>query len=198
METIPRREQFKYHQFYCEENVYHLTADLLGSHRRLQALFISNLRMRCLFYNQRAAPPGRPLVWDYHVVLLDGPHADGTETGAPRYRIFDFDTRLEFGLDAERYLHETFRPPGLENLRPLFRLVAAREFLATFSTDRRHMREDPENPDSPWQQPPPPWEPPQGPSAAGPHELPRFIAMEPGPPGVVVNLEELLETIRLP
>ncbi|TVR70347.1 MAG: hypothetical protein EA427_06015 [Spirochaetaceae bacterium] len=185
------RNNHRYHPFYCEENIYYLCSDLIGSHHRLQALFISNARRACLFHNQKATPPGRPTVWDYHVVLLDGPSND-----VPRYRIRDFDTRLSFGIDAEEYLQKTFDRPGSDRFRPRFRLVSAREFLATFSTDRRHMRKDPENQASPWLQPPPPWDPPRGSNAASEHELPAYISMEPEGPGVLVDLEELLEMIR--
>lgn len=183
----------RYRRYYCEENIYLLCEDLLDSHRRLQAVFISNSRAQCLFYHQRCAEVGAPLVWDYHVVLLDGPHRAPVD--APPYRIFDFDTRLGFGIDAEEYLRKTFQPPGPERLRSRFRLVPVHDFLAGFSTDRRHMRVDPQNPDSPWLQPPPPWDPPRGSGAARAHELPRFISMEPEGPGVTVNLDELLEVV---
>jgi hypothetical protein len=185
--------EHRYQQYYCEENIYLLSEDLLGSHRRLQVLFISNSRKACLFHHQSSAAAGTPLIWDYHVVLLDGPHRDPVD--APLYRIFDFDTRLGFGIDAERYLRSTFRPPGPQRFRPLFRLIPVEIFLTGFSTDRRHMREDPENPDSPWLQPPPPWDPPRGSGAASPHELPRFISMEPEGPGLTVHLDELLEVV---
>lgn len=186
-----KRNSYRYQPFYCEENVYRLCEELIGSHLRLQAIFISNARQACLFHNQKAAPPGNPTVWDYHVVLLEGPHED-----TPMYRIYDFDTRLPFGVEAEEYLRKTFEPPGPERFRPRFRLLSAGEFLATFSTDRRHMRKDPQDRTSPWLQPPPPWDPPRGARAASEHELPTFISMEPAGPGVVADLAELLGMIR--
>ncbi len=171
------RDTFSYQPYYCEENIYLLCRDLASGGLRLQALFITSTSGACLFFNQTAAPPGKPMLWDYHVILLAG----------PPYRVFDFDTSLGFGVDAEEYLRRTFDPGAPPRVLPLFRLLDGREFLARFSTDRRHMRDG----SGAWLQPPPSWDPPRGPAAASDHELPRYIAMDEPEPGVIVNLQEL-------
>lgn len=181
---IPR--SLDYQPFYCEENIYRLAAELAaGSHHvDFSALFISNRQQTCALLHQRAAPAGEIVLWDYHVVLL---LSSGT---AGRHCIVDLDSRLGAVTPAETYLRATFGLQVAPSLRPRFRQVGGAEFLDSFSTDRRHMREQEQ-----WLQPPPPWEPPCGAHAGSCHELPRFLDTSGGGPGQVLTLPELAEEL---
>ncbi|MBM4359529.1 MAG: hypothetical protein FJ096_15605 [Deltaproteobacteria bacterium] len=139
---------FDYQPLYCEENVFRLLAHPQLVRSRRFALFITNRSRRVAMWAQRAAASTDPIVWDYHVVLL---------TLAPA-RIWDLDTRLPVPCDLERYLAQSFLPlePAVASLAPAFRLVPAAELIATFASDRRHMRTS----EGGFTAPPPPWPPP--------------------------------------
>lgn len=135
---------YRYHAFYCEENVYHLARepDLAG--RRREVVFISNATRSVAMWNQRAAGGrGRVLLWDYHVVLLV----------QDPWEIWDLDTLLGFPLPAAEYLRRSFRADLPEHYLPRFRVVDAGAFTEAFASDRAHMRRR----DGRWQRPPPPW-----------------------------------------
>ncbi len=175
---------YRYQPYYCEENAYFFCRDLLDrgeDPEMLSALFITNQNRCCLLNHQKAAPPGAPVLWDYHVILLQS---------HPPASIVDPDCRLGLTLPAMTYLNATF-PVGIPlSLRPLFRVVPAMEFMETFASDRRHMR----YPDGSWHQPPPPWQPPHGPHPPGTHTLPLFLRTagdDPTLPGELITLEQL-------
>jgi hypothetical protein len=138
--------------YYCEENVYRLAgrADLIR--HPAEVVFVSNARRQVACWHQQAAAPGEPLVWDYHVVLLerapDGP------------LLWDLDTRLGAPVPAALWVAETFQDPSWVRapFHPRFRVAPAPLFLATFATDRSHMRVG-----TRWRRPPPPWDPPGAP-----------------------------------
>jgi hypothetical protein len=166
----------RYHPFYCEENVWWLChADSIASNA--DVLFISNERQQCLLLQQRAAPEGEPVLWDYHVVLV----SNGS--------VWDLDSRLEMPTTIERYLNATFPPlpHDMQNLAPSFRVVAKQEFLSVFCTDRSHMQRD----DGSWLKPPPSWQPPK---PTGKHRAPnqlRFVDMRDDVAGTVLDLDAL-------
>ena len=150
----------RYQPFYCEENVFHLSAEPLVAHRPREIVFISNADRACVMWHQRAArKPGAPLVWDYHVVLL---------VGAP-WEIWDLDTSLGFPVPAAKYLARSFRADLPASYLPVFRVVEASAFTAAFASDRSHMR----GPDGRWLRAPPPW-PAIGSPGAAPN-LRRFV-----------------------
>lgn len=106
---------------------------------RLFAVFISNANMSVVLYSQKLAKaPEEPVVWDYHVVLLELRSEDH------KAYIWDFDTTLPFVTPLAAYVRATF--PGQsalkEQYRSLFRIVRADHFAAYFASDRSHMRDD--------------------------------------------------------
>ena len=162
-----------YQPFYCEENAYlRVVGDVRpgGDH----ALFITNPRRQVAVFEQRLAPPGEPVVWDYHVIAVDR---------ASR-AVVDPDSRLEMPCELAWYLAATFPtlPPRLAAYAPRFRLVPAAELAATFSSDRRHMRSE----RGTYREPPPPW-PPIGEG----HTLARYLDLDDPIAGQVLSLDGL-------
>ncbi|MDX9802191.1 MAG: hypothetical protein RBT69_12745 [Spirochaetia bacterium] len=168
---------FRYHPYYCEENIYLLCADFFrekddtGAH----VLLITNSFGGCSFACQKIAHEGRIVLWDYHVVL----HTDSL--------IYDFDSTLPFPCPADQYLCNTFLPETSFIYQPLFNAVPARTYLDKFSSDRRHMK----NPDGNWKKPPPPWPLISGWSAESTHELPRFLDCKAESFGCIISLKDL-------
>jgi hypothetical protein len=162
-----------YQAFYCEENAYLRVAGPVrpgGDH----ALFITNARRQVAVFEQRLAPPGEPVVWDYHVIAID----------RAAQTVVDPDSRLELPCGLERYLGATFPPlpPPLEPYSPRFRLVASAALVATFASDRRHMRDE----RGAYRAPPPAW-PPIGMG----HTLDRYLDLDDPIAGDVLTLDGL-------
>jgi hypothetical protein len=180
-------EGHRYQPYYCEENVWWLcqAPELHEVERRV--VFITNRGRSCHLCAQRAgdvaAGVGRgEVVWDYHVVLFTA------QKGG--WQVWDQDSLLGMPVMARRYLASTFaRTPMLpKRFWPMFRVVAADDFLRLFSTDRRHMRRA----DGSYLQPPPPWPAPRPANMAEAHTLPRFIDLAEAAPlfGDVLDLAE--------
>lgn len=161
----------RYQPFYCEENVWWLCQEPRFADARSWVVVMSNRGRQCALWEQRAADPGEPVVWDYHVVLL------------VERMVWDLDTRLGLPVPLPDYLRASFRtlPPEVAAYRPLFRLVPADEFVKVFATDRSHM-----NDADGWRAAPPSWKPP----GAG-MNLMRFVDMDDDFIGAVVTLEQL-------
>ncbi len=185
--------EYAYAPCYCEENIYLLLETLRDgdSHEDstgrglgtdpgdYRVIFVTNEQRGCAFLEQKAVPPGRPIVWDYHVVLLAG--------RGSKALIWDLDTRLDFPCPAIEYLDRTF-PRNLEEaLRPLFRIIPGTSYLDGFSSDRRHMRRL----DGSWLQSPPPWRELHGPGTDDPHELACILDLGDSRWGPLVNLASL-------
>lgn len=155
-----------YQPFYCEENVWQLCQRDEFRHEDVYAVFISNAARTCALWSQRASGSSTtPVVWDYHVILLD--------TSTQPAQIWDLDTRLGAPLRAERWWQVTF-PLGAavpDALTPRFRLVPAPVYAERFSSNRAHMRDTAGN----YQAPPPPWPPIFDPATGT--NLHRFIDM---------------------
>jgi len=135
---------YRYHPFYCEENVYHLAREPVVAARRREVVFISNADRSVAMWSQRAAGVrGHALLWDYHVVLLV----------QDPWEIWDLDTLLGLPLPARDYLRRSFRADLPEEYLPRFRAVGAEAFVEAFASDRAHMRRK----DGRYQRPPPPW-----------------------------------------
>lgn len=162
-----------HHQpFWCEENIWHLTADPRVADRAREVWLISNPERRVAMWAQRAAPSAEmPVVWDYHVVLL----ARG-ERGA---ELWDLDHTGPCPRPVTDWLAASFAPlDGLAALKPLqprFRVITAEVYRSSFASDRRHMRSE----DGAWSAPPPPWEPICGPRATHSWVLGDWLAFEP-------------------
>ena len=163
---------FRYQPFYCEENAWWLcAADELGAGRR-QVVFVVARAGRCPMLEQRAAPPGHLIAWDYHVVVVDGAR-----------RVWDLDSRLPLPSPGLHWLERSFalagRLPAL--YAPRFRVVPADEFRSGFASDRSHMR----GRRGGWLHPPPPW-PPIGTGMT----LPVYLDPENPRPGRLMRLAE--------
>lgn len=173
----------RYTPFYCEENVYWLAQDPRFVNRDSEVVFISNERRACALFHQRAAPaPGEPVFWDYHVVL-----AVRTDE---RVEVWDLDCDLGMPLPAIAWLDATFGPardlPAA--FAPRFRAILAAEYVATFSSDRSHMR----RPDGTFQAPPPEW-----PAIVhGPSTLMRFVDVKSPFLGELLELDALYRRWR--
>ena len=169
-----------YQPFYCEENIFHLCQEPRFAARDPAALFVSGSSGECVMWRQKQAP-GSAMSWDYHVILLV----------RDPWEIWDFDTTLGFPVPAAPYLRWSFRP-DVElppEVAPRFRIVEKEELVATFASDRSHMRKR----GGGFQKAPPPW-PAIGAEGAA-SNLRRFIAMEDWIAGEVVSLATLLARV---
>lgn len=166
----------RHQPFYCEENVWWLLQHpSLVDHERF-ALFITNPLRQCPVWAQRAGPEDGFVVWDYHVIAIV--RRDGVEA-------WDLDTRLGMPLGLADYLAGTFpvaAAPTGPPFAPRFRLIEGDDFVATFHTDRSHMRTA-----EGWLQPPPPWPPPSSPGGGG-GNLMRFVDLDDPIAGEVLDL----------
>lgn len=140
---------FRHTPYYCEENCYWLAQDARFRGRQTQVVFVSNETRSVAFLHQRAAAqPGDWVVWDYHVVVLE---LAGERDEA---RIWDLDSTLGMPIPARTWLERSFDARVTTLYAPRFRLVDAARYIASFASDRRHMRlADARG----WQAPPPPW-----------------------------------------
>jgi hypothetical protein len=177
---VTSRPSYRYHPFYCEENVFHLAREPVFSGRQRAVVFISNPERACAMWHQRAAlRPTWPIVWDYHVVLLvAGP-----------WEVWDFDTLLGLPVPAADYLRRSFPAALPDEHHPCFRVVDAEVFADTFASDRSHMR----SAGGRYRQPPPPWAPIGRPGTAS--NLMRFVDVTAPFVGEVIDLGELLERV---
>jgi hypothetical protein len=155
LEHTLRRAEAQYAAQFCEENIWHLCQHPKLAELERHVVFISNYLRCCPFWEQRAGAEGsEPILWDYHVILFTrrSPDLDGC--------VFDLDTRLDFPSGVEGYLQQTFRNVALlpTAYQPMFRVTSAVDYVATFSSDRSHMRDDRGN----WLAPPPTWPPIMG------------------------------------
>jgi hypothetical protein len=172
METDgPAREACRYQPLYCEENAWWLCQDESLAARSCFVVFISNAARSVAMWQQRSAPEGEPLVWDYHVLVLT----------ADPWLVWDFDTRLGWPVAAHDYFADSFvAAPGA--LSPRFRRVKAADYVASLVTDRAHMRRS----DGSWRAEPPTWPPPGGADSA-PNAM-RFVDLDDvGVPGQIFD-----------
>ena len=144
---------FLYQPHWCEENIWHLAADPRVGAGERYVLLLTGTSGEFACWNQRAAgPPGRCVLWDYHVVLA---------VHRRSWEILDLDTHLPCPTSAADWLDGTF-PFDNKHLMPGIRvralMIPAAEWRRDLWTDRGHMR----TASGGWQKPPPPWDPPQG------------------------------------
>ncbi|CAG11652.1 unnamed protein product [Tetraodon nigroviridis] len=149
-----RREDCVYTSCYCEENVWKLCEFARGQKtpplEELLVVFISNASRMVPLWRQRSGYGDQPVVWDYHVILLQvGLDSDP--------QVYDLDSDLSFPCSMELYASQALRSD--RSLRPAyhrrFRVIPADSFLLNFASDRSHMR----NADGSWKMPPPPYPP---------------------------------------
>lgn len=163
------RRRCAHQPYYCEENVWRLfTDDRLPEPGA--AVFITNADRQVAMWGQRAAAHD-PIVWDYHVVALL-PERDV---------VVDLDDRTRTVWPRRAWLEHAFRAFVEPAFRPRFRIVPRAPFLATFASDRSHMR----RPDGSLLQPPPPWPAPTQPGCAT--TLSRYLDLDDPIAGVVTD-----------
>lgn len=168
----------RYQPFYCEENAWWLCQEPFLREKDPRVVFVSNPSGHCLLWHQRAASPGQPVVWDYHVIVIT--KVDG--------QVWDPDTRLGIPVPARGYLKKSFSSAIVPNdLKPFFRVVPAERFVQVFSTDRSHMRDR----NGKWIHPPPAWDPP----GSGVMNLMSFVNMVEPFEGEVLSLSDLLNSV---
>lgn len=163
--------------------MWHLAGGQQFEAREAWVAVVTNPRRAVAMWFQRASErPGRPLLWDYHVIMF-------ARTGRGDVEVWDLDTLLGLPVPAQHYLEASFEagaPP--EELRPRFRLMAASEYRDAFASDRRHMKDD----QGVWLAPPPPWrEIGQG------HSLPDLVNLGAQGPGQVLDLAGLRRQLQL-
>jgi len=183
-DPIPPHADCLYAACYCEENVYKLVEKISKEHPECLpstwAVFISNSAQQIPLWRQKSGRKDDGLVvWDYHVLLLHRNKENQTF-------VYDLDTSLPFPAQFSTYCEaalaseEHLQP----NLHRQFRVVRASEYLASLSTDRRHMRKG-----EGWLQNPPSWPCIRG-MAGQEHNLDMFISMDKGVPvGEVFDLK---------
>ncbi len=175
---------YRYQPYYCEENIWHLCrhrAEEVGDEVERYAMLISNASKTCALWSQRASPQlGEPVVWDYHVVMLE--YDDETP------HVWDLDTRLDVPVEAATWIDHTFpiRERTPDRLTPRIRLLEASVYLEAFSSDRSHMRDEAGE----WRQAPPDWELIYE-SNRG-MNLPAWLDMQRESPGTVLDLETFI------
>ncbi|MFW5744578.1 MAG: hypothetical protein ACOC2D_14975 [Spirochaetota bacterium] len=139
----------RYAPYYCEENVYWLAHDDLAvrpdADGGARVVLISNPHRAVAVAAQRAGRgPAGIVVWDYHAVYV----RDGF--------VYDLDSVLSCPVPIAEYCAATF-PAALREsapaCAPVFAVIAARDYLRVFSSDRSHMRDE----HGSYRQPPPPW-----------------------------------------
>jgi len=132
--------------FWCEENIWHLAQHpCLGEGERW-VVVLTGQEEEVVCWQQRAADEGAPVMWDYHVVLVN------KHQGC---QIWDLDTRLGAPIAAHDWLQGTFPCPTLVRraFQPRFAVLPAKDYVEQFGSDRAHMR----TVDGGWLHPPPLW-----------------------------------------
>ncbi|KAL8162952.1 hypothetical protein V2J09_014441 [Rumex salicifolius] len=148
--------QFDHTPFYCEENVYWLCKKLCSSGKLeesdLFVIFISNDKKQVPLWHQKASRRTDGVVlWDYHVICIQK-----KKDGSP-HLVWDLDSNLPFPCQLDVYVAETIRPSFqlFSMYQRFFRVVHAPNYLCSFASDRRHMRDSAGN----WIEYPPPSDP---------------------------------------
>ncbi|KAL9653194.1 hypothetical protein ABK040_009500 [Willaertia magna] len=149
------KESLIYTHCYCEENIYKLCEGLSQKEETNKELdncyvvFISSLEERVPMWFQ--SDDNQLVVWDYHVIFIHKP-SNNDEYNNSKSMVYDFDIRLDFPIDFPTYFFKAFMTSFLlegppKNLISLlekvqFRIIPAKEYLTTFSSDRSHMLGD--------------------------------------------------------
>ncbi|KAF7645031.1 hypothetical protein LDENG_00211490 [Lucifuga dentata] len=165
------RENCVYTSCYCEENVWKLCEFVekqrTASLQEVLVVFISNQNRTVPLWKQKSGTGDKPVIWDYHVILLHNKRDDAL--------VYDLDSILPFPCSLQRYAAEGLRPDC--DINPTYhrklRVVPAESFLQNFASDRSHMK----TADGGWTAPPPAY--PLIHTAESQMNLDDFISMEP-------------------
>lgn len=134
---------------FCEENIYHLAQELLMNQIdcqqiescKLYVVFLGSVGQTTPIWMQKSSEDWNdPVVWDYHVVLLRI-YVDGVSPNGSKALIYDFDSTLQFPVDASHYIISSLRPQIRlsKEFEQHCRIVPAQIFLDHFASDRSHM-----------------------------------------------------------
>lgn len=185
MEGIVDQSQCIYTPYYCEENVWQLCQLVEKNCPQLLhhcfAVFISNDVKQVPLWCQKASKGF--VLWDYHVIMII------KQDDQQQSLVYDLDTTLTFPCSFQQYLNDGIRSESefIEKFKRKFRVIGAKEFLATFASDRRHMLM-PSGSD--YQQPPPTYPPIK--TSMSDHNLDTFISMDSSKGvGQVMDVSEL-------
>jgi hypothetical protein len=139
---------FLHQPFWCEENVWHLAQHAATQAPERLVLVLTGAGAQVACWHQKAGDPGRPILWDYHVVLA-------TRTDARGWQVWDLDSRVGIPVEARAWLQATFPAPDQvpRPYQPRFAAIPADDYVRGFGSDRAHMRDS----DGSWMQQPPPW-----------------------------------------
>jgi hypothetical protein len=177
--------KFKYTPCYCEENIWQLARDSRFHELDARVILITGPGShRKLWFQRSSEHVTQPVCWDYHVILLVW---DNT------WQVWDFDTTLDFPVNASTYFLKTFRGPdeSFENTNAFFKTIEAKEYIDNFSSDRSHMR----LPSGDWVVPPPSWSPIV---KGGISNLIEWLDIESDGPGKVLSLEQIIKLCSSP
>lgn len=181
-----------YTSCYCEENVWKLCQQIKKDNgttlKEYHVVFISNKKRQVPLWMQKSGKdPLSPVIWDYHVILIQKP-----EEGKPL--VYDLDSLLAFPCLLEHYIHQALQNEQTmkKEYHRKFRVIEAQRFLDIFASDRSHMR----LPNGQYQHPPPNYAPIR--TARESMNLNEFINMSqsynPNSRGKVTDLKGLAST----
>lgn len=129
-----------YTSCYCEENVWKLCHQIKVNNPQTldeyYVVFISNKKRQVPLWMQKSSKdPLTPVVWDYHVILLQKPKEG-------KSLVYDLDSILAFPCSLEQYLSQAIQSERTikKEYHRKFRIIQAEQFLATFASDRSHMK----------------------------------------------------------
>ncbi|MCK5734979.1 MAG: hypothetical protein KAH21_00820, partial [Spirochaetaceae bacterium] len=130
------KKSYSYTPLFCEENIWHLCHTLLNQEltgKDYRIILLTNANKSIALFSQQRSEKNKPVIWDYHVVL------EAENQG--KAVVFDFDSRLDFPIDAANYWNNTL--PGKTevhpNYLPDFRVIPSADYLHYFHSDRSHM-----------------------------------------------------------
>lgn len=153
---------------FCEENVWRSLQEPSNNPR--WAVFVSTEDRKCTMWAQRTQNGITPVIWDYHVVMLEQ-----TPEG---FQVWDPDCTAGSSLSASDWTMANFPQPD-RDVR--FRIVDAEMFRREFRSDRRHSRGSAQ-PDWPVISP-------------GEHNLSNYTSVLTSEPGRLVDLEVWIQLI---
>jgi len=166
----------RYCAFFCEENAWHLCGDDRLADGERFVVIVSNPGKKVAMWRQKVAIDREsPTLWDYHVFVI--------VRRSGEVQVWDLDSHLDLGVEAEAYVVHTFRPVP-ERYEPQFRVIPADLYRDGFASDRRHMRDLAGN----FLQAPPPWA-----VIGSGHNLDRLVDMRAESLGTVVDLSEFVQ-----
>lgn len=140
-------QEFKYSANFCEENMWHLCKNPELADFSKKVLIVSNSNRNCPFRFQKSINGDEIVWWNYHVILW--------ATDQESNFIYDFDSTLPVPISGREYFEKSFErnESWLESDLPCFKAIESEDYLASFFSDRSHMKDADDN----WISSPPKW-----------------------------------------